>query len=159
MKKETKIYTASCIRSQIAAGGSDDWQIRLGKYIVSLQYVDCPGDGFLGRLAPLAGRVPQRLVAVVYQRNRDGQINAIRQISVPAKGASITTDNATVLKLFGHDGRYGRYGRLCGVEVSKSKGPYFIGGRWGRISATQPIRPDEQNRGITQDTERWMSMK
>lgn len=159
MKKETKIYTASCIRSQIAAGGSDDWQIRLGKYIVSLQYVDCPGDGFLGRLASLAGRVPQRLVAVVYQRNRDGQINAIRQISVPAKGASITTDNATVLKLFGRYGRYGRYGRLCGVEVSKSKGPYFIGGRWGRISATQPIRPDEQNRGITQDTERWMSMK
>lgn len=156
MKEEPKIYTEYCIRNQIAAGGSGDWQIRLGKYIVSLQYVDCPGDGFLGRLASLAGRVPQRLVAVVYQRNRDGQINAIRQISVPAKGASITTDNATVLKLFGHDGRYGR---LCGVEVSKSKGPYFIGGRWGRISATQPIHPDEQNRGITQDTERWMSMK
>jgi hypothetical protein len=57
------------------------------------------------------------------------------------------------LKLFGHDGR------LCGVEVSKSKGPYFLGGKWGRISATQPIRPDEQNRGITQDTERWISMK
>lgn len=153
MKLEAKIYTERCIWDQIAAGGSGDWQIRLGKYIVSLQYVDCPGDGFLGRLASLAGRVPQRLVAVVYQRNRDGQINAIRQISVPAKGASITTDNATVLKLFGHDGR------LCGVEVSKSKSPYFIGGRWGRISATQPIRPDEQNRGITQDTERWISMK
>lgn len=84
MKKETKIYTEYCIRNQIAAGGSDDWQIRLGKYVISLQYVDCPGDGFLGRLASLAGRVPQRLVAVVYQRNRDGQINAIRQISVPA---------------------------------------------------------------------------
>ena len=112
MKKETKIYTRCCILNQIAAGGSDDWQIRLGKYVISLQYVDCPGDGFLGRLASLAGRVPQRLVAVVYQRNRDGQINAIRQISVPAKGASITTDNATVLKLFGHDGR------LCGFEVS-----------------------------------------
>lgn len=153
MKKETKIYTASCIRSQIAAGGSGDWQIRLGKYIVSLQYVDCPGDGFLGRLASLAGRVPQRLVAVVYQRNRDGQINAIRQISVPAKGASITTDNATVLKLFGHDGR------LCGVEVSQSKGPYFLGGKWGRISASQPIRSDEQRRGITHDTERWVSIK
>ena len=153
MKKETKIYTASCIRSQIAAGGSDDWQIRLGKYIVSLQYVDCPGDGFLGRLASLAGRVPQRLVAVIYQRNRDGQINAIRQISVPPKGASIATENATVLKLFGHDGR------LCGFEVSQSKGPYFLGGRWGRISASQPILPDEQSRGITHDTERWVSIK
>ena len=32
MKKETKIYTEYCIRNQIAAGGSDDWQIRLGKY-------------------------------------------------------------------------------------------------------------------------------
>ena len=53
MKKETKIYTEYCIRNQIAAGGSDDWQIRLGKYVISLQYVDCPGDGFLGRLAPL----------------------------------------------------------------------------------------------------------
>ena len=63
MKKETKIYTEYCIRNQIAAGGSDDWQIRLGKYVISLQYVDCPGDGFLGRLASLAGRVPQRLVA------------------------------------------------------------------------------------------------
>ena len=71
MKEETKIYTEYCIRNQIAAGGSDDWQIRLGKYIVSLQYVDCPSDGFLGRLASLAGRVPQRLVAVVYQRNRE----------------------------------------------------------------------------------------
>ena len=153
MKGETKIYTEYCIRNQIAAGGSDDWQIRLGKYIVSLQYVDCPGDGFLGRLASLAGRDPQSLVAVIYQRDRNGRINAIRQISVSAKGSSITTDNATVLKLFGHDGR------LCGFEVSQSKGPYFLGGRWGRISATQPIRPDEQNRGITQDTERWISMK
>ena len=153
MKKETKIYTRCCILNQIAAGGSDDWQIRLGKYVISLQYVDCPGDGFLGRLASLAGRVPQRLVAVVYQRNRDGQINAIRQISVPAKGASITTDNATGLILFGHDGR------LCGFEVSKSKGPYFLGGRWGRISASQPLLPDEQKRGITRDTERWVSIK
>ena len=153
MKEEAKIYADYCIPNQIAAGGSDDSQISLGKYIVSLQYVDCPGDGFLGRLASLAGRVPQRLVAVVYQRNRDGQINAIRQISVPAKGASITTDNATVLKLFGHDGR------LCGVEVSKSKGPYFWGGRWGRISASQPLLPDEQKRGITRDTERWVSIK
>ena len=153
MKGETKIYTEYCIRNQIAAGGSDDWQIRLGKYIVSLQYVDCPGDGFLGRLASLAGRVPQRLVAAIYQRDRNGRINDIRQISVPEKGSSITTDNETVLKLFGHDGR------LCGFEVSQSKGPYFLGGRWGRISATQPIRPDEQNRGITQDTERWISMK
>ena len=153
MKEETKIYTRCCILNQIAAGGSDDWQIRLGKYIVSLQYVDCPGDGFLGRLASLAGRVPQRLVAVIYQRNQDGQIIAIQQISVPAKGASITTDNATVLKLFGHDGR------LCGFEVSQSKGPYFLGGKWGRISASQPIRPDEHRRGITQDTERWVSIK
>ena len=40
MKEETKIYTRCCILNQIAAGGSDDWQIRLGKYIVSLQYVD-----------------------------------------------------------------------------------------------------------------------
>ena len=153
MKKETKIYTECCIWNQIAAGGSGDWQIRLGKYIVSLQYVDCPGDGFLGRLASLAGRVPQRLVAVIYQRNQDGQIIAIQQISVPAKGASITTDNATVLKLFGHDGR------LCGFEVSQSKGPYFLGGKWGRISASQPILPDEQSRGITRDTERWVSIK
>lgn len=153
MKEETKIYTRCCILNQIAAGGSDDWQIRLGKYIVSLQYVDCPGDGFLGRLASLAGRVPQRLVAVIYQRNQDGQIIAIQQISVPAKEASITTDNATVLKLFGHDGR------LCGFEVSQSKGPYFLGGKWGRISASQPILPDEQSRGITRDTERWISMK
>ena len=153
MKEETKIYTRCCILNQIAAGGSDDWQIRLGTYIVSLQYVDCPGDGFLGRLASLAGRVPQRLVAVIYQRNQDGQIIAIQQISVPAKGASITTDNATVLKLFGHDGR------LCGFEVSQSKGPYFLGGKWGRISASQPILPDEQSRGITRDTERWISMK
>ena len=153
MKEETKIYTRCCILNQIAAGGSDDWQIRLGKYIVSLQYVDCPGDGFLGRLASLAGRVPQRLVAVIYQRNQDGQIIAIQHISVPAKGASITTVNATVLKLFGHDGR------LCGFEVSQSKGPYFLGGKWGRISASQPIRPDEQSRGITRDTERWISMK
>ncbi|WP_302927099.1 hypothetical protein [Alistipes shahii] len=153
MKAKAKIYFEYGIREQIAAGGSDDWQIRLGKYIVSLQYMDCPGDGFLGRLASLAGRVPQRLVAVVYQRNRDGQINAIRQISVPAKGASITTDNATVLKLFGHDGQ------LCGFEVSQSKGPYFLGGKWGRISASQPIRSDEQRRGITRDTERWISMK
>ena len=153
MKKETKIYTRCCILNQIAAGGSDDWQIRLGKYVISLQYVDCPGDGFLGRLASLAGRVPQRLVAVIYQRNQDGQIIAIQQISVPAKGASITTDNATVLKLFGHDGR------LCGFEVSQSKGPYFLGGKWGRISASQPILPDEQSRGITRDTERWISMK
>ena len=153
MKKETKIYTEYCIRNQIAAGGSGDWQIRLGEYIVSLQYVDCPGDGFLGRLASLAGRVPQRLVAVIYQRNQDGQIIAIQQISVPAKGASITTDNATVLKLFGHDGQ------LCGFEVSQSKGPYFLGGKWGRISASQPILPDEQSRGITRDTERWISMK
>ena len=95
MKEETKIYTECCILNQIAAGGSDDWQIRLGKYIVSLQYVDCPGDGFLGRLASLAGRVPQRLVAVIYQRNRDGQINAIRQISVPATGASIKIGRAS----------------------------------------------------------------
>ena len=153
MKKETKIYTEYCIRNQIAAGGSGDWQIRLGEYIVSLQYVDCPGDGFLGRLASLAGRVPQRLVAVIYQRNQDGQIIAIQQISVPAKGASITTDNATVLKLFGHDGQ------LCVFEVSQSKGPYFLGGKWGRISASQPILPDEQSRGITRDTERWISMK
>lgn len=153
MKLEAKIYTERCIWDQIAAGGSGDWQIRLGKYIVSLQYVDCPGDGFLGRLASLAGRVPQRLVAVIYQRNQDGQIIAIQQISVPAKGASITTDNATVLKLFGHDGR------LCGFEVSQSKGPYFLGGKWGRISASQPILPDEQSRGITRDTERWISMK
>lgn len=153
MKKETKIYTRCCILNQIAAGGSDDWQIRLGKYVISLQYVDCPGDGFLGRLASLAGRVPQRLVAVIYQRNQDGQIIAIQQISVPAKEASITTDNATVLKLFGHDGR------LCGFEVSQSKGPYFLGGKWGRISASQPIRSDEQRRGITRDTERWVSIK
>lgn len=153
MKAKAKIYFEYGIREQIAAGGSDDWQIRLGKYFVSLQYVDCHGDGFLGRLASLAGRVPQRLVAVVYQRNRDGQINAIRQISVPAKGSSITTDNATVLKLFGHDGR------LCGFEVSQSKGPYFLGGKWGRISASQPIRSDEQRRGITRDTERWICMK
>lgn len=153
MKEETKIYPECGIRSQIFAGGASDWRVRLGKYTVSLQYVDCPDDGLLGRLASLVGRVPQRLVAVVYQRNRDGQINAIRQISVPAKGASITTDNATVLKLFGHDGR------LCGFEVSKSKGPYFLGGKWGRVSAADPIRPDEQNRGITRDTERWISMK
>lgn len=153
MKEETKIYTEYCIRNQIAAGGSDDWQIRLGKYIVSLQYVYCHSDGFLGRLASLAGRVPQRLVAVIYQRNQDGQIIAIQQISVPAKEASITTDNATVLKLFGHDGR------LCGFEVSQSKGPYFLGGKWGRISASQPIRSDEQRRGITRDTERWICMK
>lgn len=86
MKAKAKIYFEYGIRNQIAAGGSDDWQIRLGKYIVSLQYVDCPGDGFLGRLASLAGRVPQRLVAVIYQRNQDGQIIAIQQISVPAKG-------------------------------------------------------------------------
>lgn len=45
MKESAKIYTEYCIRDQIAAGGSGDWQIRLGKYIVSLQYVDCPGDG------------------------------------------------------------------------------------------------------------------
>jgi len=153
MKEEPKIYTEYCIRNQIAAGGSGDWQIRLGKYTVSLQYVDCPDDGLLGHLASLVGRVPQRLVAVVYQRNRDGQINAIRQISVPAKGASITTDNATVLKLFGHDGR------LCGFEVSKSKGPYSLGGKWGRVSAAQPIRPDEHSWGVTQETERWISMK
>lgn len=153
MKAKAKIYFEYGIRNQIAAGGSDDRQIRLGKYIVSLQYVDCPGDGFLGRLASLAGRVPQRLVAVIYQRNQDGQIIAIQQISVPAKGASITTDNATVLKLFGHDGQ------LCGFEVSQSKGPYFLGGKWGRISASQPILPDEQSRGITRDTERWISMK
>lgn len=70
MKKETKIYTEYCIRNQIAAGGSDDWQIRLGKYVISLQYVDCPGDGFLGRLASLAGRVPQRLVAVISEKSR-----------------------------------------------------------------------------------------
>lgn len=121
MKEEAKIYAEYCIRNQIAAGGSDDWQIRLGKYIVSLQYVDCPGDGFLGRLASLAGRAPQRLVAVIYQRNRDGQINAIRQISVPAKGASITTDNATVLKLFGHDGR------LCqALRSPNRKVPIFL---------------------------------
>ena len=44
MKKETKIYTEYCIRNQIAAGGSDDWQIRLGKYVISLQYVDCHDD-------------------------------------------------------------------------------------------------------------------
>ena len=98
MKAKTKIYPECFIREQITAGGSGDWQIRLGKYIVSLQYVNCPDDGFLGCLASLVGRVPQRLVAVVYQRNRDGQINAIRQVSVPAKGASITTDNATVFK-------------------------------------------------------------
>ena len=153
MKAKAKIYFEYGIRNQIAAGGSDDWQIRLGKYIVSLQYVDCPGDGFLGLLASLAGRVPQRLVAVIYQRNQDGQIIAIQQISVPAKGASITTDNATVLKLFGHDGQ------LCGFEVSQSKGPYFLGGKWGRISASQPILPDEQSRGITRDTERWISIK
>ena len=54
MKKETKIYTEYCIRNQIAAGGSDDWQIRLGKYIVSLQYVDCPGDGVFGGACPAA---------------------------------------------------------------------------------------------------------
>lgn len=148
-----KIYTEYSIREQIAAGGVSDWRVRLGKYTVSLQYVDCPGDGVLGRLASLVRRVPQRLVAVVYQRDRDGQISAIRQISVPAKGVSITTDNATVLKLFGHDGR------LCGFAVSKSKGPYFLGGKWGRVSAAQPTRPDEQNRGITQDTERWISLK
>lgn len=148
-----KIYTEYSIREQIAAGGASDWRVRLGKYTVSLQYVDCPGDGFLGHLASLVGRVPQRLVAVVYQRDRDGQINAIRQISVPAKGASITTDNATVLKLFGHDGR------LRGFEVSKSKGPYFLGGKWGRVSAAQPIRPDEHSWGVTQETERWISMK
>lgn len=153
MKTEIKIYPECGIRSQIFAGGASDWRVRLGKYTVSLQYVDCPDDGLLGRLASLVGRVPQRLVAVVYQRNRDGQINAIRQISVPAKGASITTDNATVLKLFGHDGR------LCGFEVSKSKGPYFLGGKWGRVSAAQPIRPDEHSWGVTQETEHWISMK
>ena len=98
--------------------------------------------------------VSRSVWSLLYIREiEDGQINAIRQISVPAKGASITTDNATVLKLFGHDGR------LCGVEVSKSKGPYFLGGKWGRISATQPILPDEHRRGITYDTERWISMK
>lgn len=148
-----KIYTEYSIREQIAAGGAGDWRVRLGKYTVSLQYTDCQDKGFMACLASLVGRTPQRLVAVVYRRECDGQINAIRQVSVPAKGASITTDNATVLKLFGHDGR------LCGFEVSKAKGPYFLGGKWGRISASQPIRPDEQNRGITQDTERWISMK
>lgn len=148
-----KVYTEYSIQEQIAAGGAGDWRVRLGKYTVSLQYADCPDNGFIARLASLVGRIPQRLVAVVYRRERDGRINAIRQVLVPAKGASITTDNATVLKLFGHDGR------LCGFEVSKSKGPYFLGGKWGRISTSQPIRPDEQNRGITQDTERWVSMK
>ena len=70
MKKETKIYTEYCIRNQIAAGGSGDWQIRLGEYIVSLQYVDCPGDGFLGRLASLAGRVPPPFVLPAIQGKR-----------------------------------------------------------------------------------------
>ena len=70
MKKETKIYTEYCIRNQIAAGGSDDWQIRLGKYVISLQYVDCPGDGFLGRLAPLAGRVPQFSRRCISEKSR-----------------------------------------------------------------------------------------
>ena len=30
MKEEAKIYAEYCIRNQIAAGGSDDWQLRLG---------------------------------------------------------------------------------------------------------------------------------
>ena len=42
MKAKAKIYFEYGIRNQIAAGGSDDWQIRLGKYIVSLQYVVAP---------------------------------------------------------------------------------------------------------------------
>jgi len=80
MKKETKIYTEYCIRNQIAAGGSDDWQIRLGKYVISLQYVDCPGDGFLGRLASLAGRGPHALIPRVYFGKRDGQVKSLRHI-------------------------------------------------------------------------------
>ena len=35
MKEEAKIYAEYCNRNQIAAGGYDEMQIRMGKYIVS----------------------------------------------------------------------------------------------------------------------------
>ena len=56
MKKETKIYTEYCIRNQIAAGGSDDWQIRLGKYVIAIRGL--PWRWLLGPSCAFGGACP-----------------------------------------------------------------------------------------------------
>lgn len=50
MKNEL-FYPGSSIREQIKAGGADDWQLRLGHYVVSLRYVTPERRGALSRLS------------------------------------------------------------------------------------------------------------
>ncbi len=49
MKQE--FYPESSIREQIEAGGADDWQIRMGGYVVSLYYTQSPKSG-IARIVP-----------------------------------------------------------------------------------------------------------
>lgn len=74
MKNEL-FYPGSSIREQIKAGGADDWQLRLGHYVVSLRYVTPERRGALSRLAGIFCR-SERLAAVVYRRQQDGRLEA-----------------------------------------------------------------------------------
>ena len=147
MKQE--FYPESSIREQIEAGGANDWQIRLGGYVVSLYYTKTPKSG-IARIVPF--RRPDRLSVIVYRQLPDGTKEAVWQIRVPARNANLWTDRRNSLRIVAHDGR------LCIFSVTASGGPEFLGGEWGRIASDDPIPDEERQRGITQATERWVSM-
>lgn len=148
MKQE--FYPESSIREQIEAGGADDWQIRLGGYVVSLYYTQSPKSG-IARIVPF--RRSDRLSVIVYRQLPDGTKEAVWQIRVPARNANLWTDHRDSLRIVAHDGR------LCIFSVTASGGPEFLGGKWGRIASDDPIPDEERQRGITRATERWVSMK
>ena len=151
MKNEL-FYPGSSIREQIKAGGADDWQLRLGHYVVSLRYVTPERRGALSRLAGIFCR-SERLAAVVYRRLQDGRLEAMRQITVPARRANMWTDGRTEMRVSA------QHGRMCAFAVSALRGPEFIGGRWGLVASDVPLSDDERRRGVTVETERWVSLR
>lgn len=58
MKEEAKIYAEYCIRNQIAAGGSDDWQIRLGEIHRIIAIRGLPWRWLLGPSCVFGGACP-----------------------------------------------------------------------------------------------------
>lgn len=142
-----QLFNESMLRARIAAGGSDGWQLLVGKYRVVFFCDEKFRKGFFARLqCPV-----QRLIAVVYDTHLNPS-QALLQISVPAKAASVNVKNNSRVQVWGIDGR------LCAFEIASS-GCRFIGGKWAHISNKQKPSIAEVHRGLTADTERWHSVK
>ncbi len=132
---QKNLLNSSSIRLQIAKGGTNDLQLHLNRYRVSVHYTTSK---------------PYRLIAVVFQVAHSGMVPLVR-FAFPADESVLATDYKTFVRLIYDIDKKGRNE----VAILHDDGVVFVSGVWEIEDRLCPPRMEEFEWGIDRNTERW----